>query len=93
MTERARELFNNRDFLERVLVMEPADAAAEFRKNGADISEQELLVIADDINAYLASGGELTENALYAVCGGKKSDLFWFAVGVGVGIGIVCAPW
>lgn len=95
MNTKAETLFNDEEFLKKVLVMLPEDAQKEFAKKGAEITLEELNGIAKQINAVLSGSEELDESALDNVAGGAWSrwQTVKYAAGVAVGIAIVCAPW
>lgn len=89
MNEKAVELFHNKDFLEKVLLMSPEDAQKEIQKEGGVVSLEELKDIGDMVSKAIQNNGELEEESLDKVAGGrKKSEIAYFVTGVAIGIGI-----
>lgn len=82
--ERAKKLFE----------LSPADAAAEFKKLGCDVSEEELYEIGEALKALLPAvnqNGEIDEDALDTVAGGLTSTLYGILGGTVVGAAGVVA--
>ena len=96
MNEAAQNLFENNEFLKKVILMDPAEAVKAFEAEGGEITEEELLEIAAEVQKQLASD-ELDETALDDVAGGltkyQKAKAVTAAVGVAVAIGIVTFGW
>jgi len=96
MNEIAQKLFENEEFLKKILPMEPAEVVKAFEAEGGEITEEELLEIAAEVQKQLASE-ELDETALDDVAGGltkyQKAKAVGAAVGVVVAVGIVTLGW
>lgn len=72
--ERAKKLFE----------LSPADAAAEFKILGCDVSEEELYEIGEALKALLPAvnqNGEIDEDALDAVAGGGLTSTLYGILG------------
>ena len=96
MNEIAQKLFENEEFLKKVLPMEPAEVVKAFEAEGGEITEAELLEIAAEVKKQTAND-ELDESVLDDVAGGltaaqrkvmKAAAFGIVAVGVGVAIGL-----
>lgn len=97
MNEIAQKLFENEEFLKKILPMEPAEVVKVFEAEGGEITEAELLEIAAEVKKQMAND-ELDESALDDVAGGltnaqkKYMKAVTFAVvAVGVGAAALCS--
>ena len=96
MNEIAQKLFENEEFLKKILPMEPAEVVKAFEAEGGEITEEELLEIAAEVQKQLASD-ELDETALDDVAGGltkyQKAKTVAAAVGITIAVGIIAVTW
>ena len=97
MNEIAQKLFENEEFLKKILPMEPAEVVKAFEAEGGEITEEELLEIAAEVQKQLASD-ELDETALDDVAGGltnaqkkymKAAAFVITAAGVGLTVALI----
>lgn len=63
-------VFQDKEFVERVLQMTPEDAVEEFRKKGIECTREDLVETRDLIKAMVSQSDELSEEQLEIVSGG-----------------------
>ena len=75
--QKIRSLLVKKEFVERIIsVKTPEEVQAEFKKEGAEISLEEVGVLGSLINKSLEKGGKpLSEEDLTEVTGGKKLEV------------------
>ena len=71
MEEKIKELENNKEFMDKIAGMDNlADIAKAFNEEGVEVTEEELKKACE---LYEAQGGEITEDQLENVSGGRVS--------------------
>jgi len=93
MNDITLKLFNDKEFLKKVLPMKPEEAQKEFEANGSDITVEDLRELGNLINK--ATNNELGEDDLENIAGGCWQDIKDMAKGIAIGIAIVgiCTGW
>lgn len=103
MTENRKEelcaaISKNQEAAKKLLFMAPEEVAAYLTGEGYDFTVEEIKELGAEVQEQIDArkDGELDEEALANVAGGRDTHALYFAAGmatVAIGVGIVCCGW
>ena len=82
-----KKVLEDKEFVEKVIKMEPEEAAKAFGERGIECTAEDLIKAKELIVA--SADGELSEEVLANVAGGGKAGEFIAGVVGGLGAGVV----
>ena len=88
--QKIESLLKNEEFMKKILPMQtPEEVQAEFKKEGVELSIEEIEALGSIINKYLEKGGKpLSEDELENIAGGHDCSV-QLAIVMGVELGVV----